>query len=581
MALADDFLKDAGTSSAPANSLASQFIADSAGTPAVEVKPEEKTFNQKVLQQEANIGGGLIRGAGSIGATLLSPIDWAARKLNGGQPINIGGYDIAGQDRRTGMDAGLQSLGVDTNSLGYSGGKLSAEVAGTAGTGGLLANAAKTVLPAAIQAVPTVAKVISGLGSGGFNLGVKPAATLLGQAANLGIRAGTGAAVGGASAGMVDPNQFGMGAAIGGTIPVSGQLLGMGAGYVGGKLRGDAIDPAVAALAQKADQYGINIPADRLTNSKPLNAIASSLNYVPFSGRQAVEDGMQNQLNTAVSKSMGQTGDNVTAAFGQAKKDLGGQFDDFLKKTTVNFDGQLANDLGDISKKATSQLNRGDAKIISNQIDEIVNKAGTGQIEGQAAYNLKRDLDAIAKRNSPEAEYAKQLRNSLMGAMNRSLNPADQQAFSTLRQQYGNMKALTPLIQNGAQGDISLARMANMKNINNQDLQDLADISAQFLKPREGAHGSMQRAMVGGLSLTQAGGAAGGAIAGPIGYGLGAAAGLGVGAGLGKTINSALNSDWARQAILNGPNQAQGLLSTGAQAVSPLAYRMAGLLSAQ
>ena len=55
-----------------------------------------------IAQGAGNLVAGLLRGAGSIGATLLAPIDALARKLNGGQPINIGGYDIAGQDRRVG-----------------------------------------------------------------------------------------------------------------------------------------------------------------------------------------------------------------------------------------------------------------------------------------------------------------------------------------------------------------------------------------------------------------------------------------------------------------------------------------------
>lgn len=112
------------------------------------------------------------------------------------------------------------------------------------------------------------------------------------------------------------------------------------------------------------------------------------------------------------------------------------------------------------------------------------------------------------------------------------------------------MLDLQKLAQNGAEGDISAARLANMKNINNPDLQDLADISAQFIKPREGIHGAAQRA--GGLGVM---GTIGGSAFGPVGAVAVPAAGI----GLARGANSLLNSNSARAALLRNPN-APGLL---------------------
>ena len=164
---------------------------------------QSTTFGQDI----GNLIGGAVRGAGSVGATLLAPIDMAARAMNKGQPINIGGYDIAGQDRRAGMTGGLQEMGVDPESTMYGIGKFGGEMAGTAGAGGVLAKG--------LSAAPTVASRVPGLiqalRSGGMT------------GPNIGTRAVGGAVSGGASAALVNPEDVGSGAAIGAALPVVGK----------------------------------------------------------------------------------------------------------------------------------------------------------------------------------------------------------------------------------------------------------------------------------------------------------------------------------------------------------------------
>jgi hypothetical protein len=253
-------------------------------------------------------------------------------------------------------------------------------------------------------------------------------------------------------------------------------------------------------LYNKAKSLGIDIPADRITNSKPLNAVASSLNYVPLSGRAGTEEKMVSQLNRAVSRTFGQDSDNVTSALRKASTDLGDKFELTLKSTGVKADQELINDLVANIDKANRELGPDAAKIIGNQADDLMGKIGDEWIiDGQAAYNVKKALDRIGSRNSNEAYYAREMKKSLMAALNRSLGPDEAKAFAKVRQQYGNMLDLEGIAQNGAEGGISIAKLANMKNINNQPLQDLADIAAQFVKTRESPHGAAQRIVLGGM----------------------------------------------------------------------------------
>jgi len=178
------------------------------GQPAAPVAEEKGFFDESPLAKVTNpqnwkdMAGGLVRGAGSIGATALLPADMINQKLRGDDFFSMKDNNA----RRQKIDSGLQLMGADPESGLYQTGKLASEIAGTAGVGDALA-AGK-----AIQQYPRLA---SALKSGGFSL----------NGAGKGIvgdniaRAVGGAAVGGASAGMVSPESAGTGTAIGAVAP--------------------------------------------------------------------------------------------------------------------------------------------------------------------------------------------------------------------------------------------------------------------------------------------------------------------------------------------------------------------------
>ena len=527
---------DAAGDTAGAQKLAA-YIKTMPAQTAAPAAPEPSMLDG-IKQGAGNLVAGAVRGAGSIGATILAPVDIAS-DFAAGRPLMQ-----SNTERRSAMDGALQSMGAQPDSLLYQGGKLGGEIAGTAGAGGVLANGAARL--------GASAPVVNALASGGFNAGGMTGA------GGLAVRTLGGAATGAASAGLVDPTQATTGGVIGAALPGVAKGVGVIGGAAGNALRKGIVGevtPEVSALADRAAALGIQVPADRIANSKPLNALASSLNYVPLSGRQAVEKRMQDQLDTALSRTFGQDSPNVTMALRKAQTHLGGKFESTLRNNSVNVDQQFITELADAANKASRELGSDGASIIGKQVDDIIEKAATGQIDGQAAYNIKKTLDRIGQRNSPEAYYATDLRKALMGALDRSLGPTEAAAFKQTRQQYGNMLDLEKLAQNGAEGGVSIARLANMKNIGNKDMQELADIAAQFLKPREGAHGSAQRVGIGGATAAFAGlPALGGMMAG------------------GRAANALLDSNAARNALLSKPNT-QGLIDLAD--LNQLMYRTA------
>lgn len=511
-------------------------------------------FKKEVLDSvPVQAGLGALRGAAGIGATLLTPIDAAM-----GNTTSIGN-----PERRGSIDAAMPSLGANPDSMSYGAGRLGAEIAGTAGIGGAIA---KPVGAALSRVAPSAAApVVNALSSAGMTTGAN-AVTRGGKLADLALRTGAGAVVGGAAAGAVNPEGAGIGALVGGAAP--GVLKGLGAagGAIGGatkRVLRSGVSDDVAQLARRAKELGVDIPADRLVDSKPLNALTAGLNYTPFSGRAATEAKMNTQLNQALSRTFGQDSSNVTQALRKAEATLGGEFERTLKNNVVKFDKQLFDDAAAVLNRAERELGSDALKPIAGQVDELISKGASGQIDGQAAYNIKKTLDRLGRGNGNEAYHAVELKKVLMEALDRSLGPKEAAAFAKTRQQYGNMLALEKLAKNGVEGEISVARLANMKNINNEPLQELADIAAQFVKAREGAHGGAQRALVGGAAAAMGGPAA-----------------LAAGAGLGRAANMTLNSNALRGLMIGEvaqPNQLMQLASRPEAA--NLLYRSAPVIA--
>lgn len=161
-----------------------------------------RNFAADKIQENIDMGSGLLRGAGSIGATIAALYDVPSDYL-AGKGLTL----ESNRQRRSAMDSALQTLfGANPQSGAYQIGKIGGEVAGTAGVGGVLANGAR-----AAGAAPSV---VTALQTGGLSAGAGNAAV------NLATRVGAGAVTGGAAAGMVNPEDAGTGAAIGGALPV-------------------------------------------------------------------------------------------------------------------------------------------------------------------------------------------------------------------------------------------------------------------------------------------------------------------------------------------------------------------------
>jgi hypothetical protein len=203
----------------------------------------------------ANIVAGGIKGASNIGATLLQPVDWAARQM--GVSNDFVGYQP--EERRRLITEGLKSAGeamgmpVNPESLGFKGGELATEIAGTVGAPAALARP----FIAAGRSVPMAGTVGRAIESAGFDVNTGN------KLANAALRVGGGAAAGGAAAALVNPEEAGAGAMGGGLLGSVAKPVGQAIGSLARRFA--PVDNVAMSDYQRqtiekvADELGIDV----------------------------------------------------------------------------------------------------------------------------------------------------------------------------------------------------------------------------------------------------------------------------------------------------------------------------------
>ena len=237
--------------------------------PEVDTQP---SIGDRVKRGVGDVVAGAVRGAGSIGATLLTPYDLIAGNTR----------SIENPERRDAMDQALRDMGADTSSLAFKGGKLAAEIAGTAGAGGAVAQSARAVAPGLANA-PKVANLLRAVETGGV------------QGGNLLYRTAGGAVSGAAQTAIVDPGSVGTGAAVGAALPgglvvagKAGRAVGSGVRSVfqGERSKGaaelatalDAASPAeIRAIIQKLRGAETMVPGASPTVAQALDMPQASI----------------------------------------------------------------------------------------------------------------------------------------------------------------------------------------------------------------------------------------------------------------------------------------------------------------
>lgn len=444
-----------------------------------------------VMQQLGNLAAGAVRGAGSIGATVLAPYDIAKDAL-AGKGLTL----ESNRQRRADMDAALGGMGAETDSLMYQGGKIAGEIAGTAGAPSLLARGA--------QSAGAMPMLVEALRSGGMSVG---GATGVGATA---ARVAGGAAAGGTAAGMVNPDDFGTGAMIGASIPVAAKAVGAVGRAVGRTMSPSADTQAVAQTAQR---YGIPLGLGDVAENKAIQATRSILRDAPISGgmAQTARESQQEAFNKAVGSTFGAPEKKLTLdVLDQAKQRLGGEFDRIWNNNVLQVDPKMVNTLQSVRDQA-QKLPTNEGGSVLREIDDLYSKMvpdaqGNLIIPGDVANKFQSYLRRRGESFPALSEEFGQLRRSILDTFNASVTPADAAALTLNRSQYKAFKTVEPILRSAelgiagrTAGDIPAALLPqavnrSYGNLQNAPLAELSQVGSRFLVDRTSQTGGSARA---------------------------------------------------------------------------------------
>jgi len=462
--------------------------------------PEPQAGPAQVLRGWRDLLAGAVRGAGSIGATLTTPVfSYDAQ----GQRDPRGFVERRGQNVQAQEDA-LASMGADTDSLAFGAGKMGAEVAGTLGVGPAMAGAAGMVPAIASRAAP----VLDAVRTAGFSAGG------LAGARGLAARSAGAAATAGAATGAIDPGQAGAGAVLGGAMPAVAKVAGAAGQAVGNALSPNIKNPALAAKA--VEQYGIPLGPANISASGMTQAGRSVLNDAPFTGGIGARQGeaVQRQFNRAVGETFGARSESLTLdVLDAAKKRMGAEFDRIWNNNALDVDQQLMQRLMVLQRNA-AKLPKNEGASLNAEIQDLLQKMTTGPsggvvIPGEVANKFQSYIRRRAESSQGLRHELTDLRRSIIEAFNRGVSPADAAALTMNRKQYKAFKTVEPLLTKAeagvagrAAGDVPAAMLPQAvvssygTGMANTPLGDLAQIGSHYIADRVARTGGGPRALI-------------------------------------------------------------------------------------
>lgn len=423
-----------------------------------------------------NTLAGLVRGASSIGTTLLYPFDKAMDVIKGNR------FEQNVQRRRS-LDPGLTTLtGSNPNSIAYKGGKLASEIAGTSGAGGVLAKGVKTVAPGAVA-------LQNALRTGGMVAGKTPGM------ANMATRVIGGGITGGTMAGMVEPKQAKKGAAVGALMPPAMMAAGKVGQTIGRAVSGPAVPDNVRKSVESALNAGYVIPP---TQAKPtlVNRALEGLSGKITTAQNASARNQQ-VTNALAKKAIGasslddvglqQVRDKANAAYSQLGRV--GQF-----KADAKFVDAL-----DKAGASSAQFKADFPGLANSNVDDLITgMKSRGEFDSQSAIEAIKRLRADARANRLAIDSAakqelgrtqSKVAEALEDLVDRNLQQMGdhklllanyRDARQTLAKVYDIEKAL-----NKSSGNVDATKIAKLLQKNRPlsgELKTIADFGNQFPK---------------------------------------------------------------------------------------------------
>lgn len=354
------------------------------------------------------------------------------------------------------------------DSTAFKVGRLAGNVAATAPVGGVIAGGVRAVAPIAARAGmagPTLQTLANSIESGGMTLGGAGSSRL----ADLAFRTAGGAVTGGASTALVNPDNAGVGAVVGGALPGLAKF----GGVVGNKL-----EQLARGGAESLMQSAIKPTLKQLANGDAGVAVRTLLDYGISPTKAGVEKlrGLIDDLNTQVSDKISNSTatipkTSVLQRLADVKTAFGNQVSPTADLAAIDRVGDdfLAHPLypgPDLPVQAAQELKQGTYKTLAKKYGQL----GGAETEAQKglARGLKEEISnavpEVAGLNAEEAKLIKtlnvterralmELNKNPMGLASLAKNPLSWAAFMADRS--AAFKALAARMVNGPAASVA------------------------------------------------------------------------------------------------------------------------------
>lgn len=261
----------------------------------------------------------------------------------------------------------------------------------------------------------------------------------------------------------------------------------------------------VMRLAAKAQEFGITLRPDQLSDNRFYRMFGELMEKVPGSGSKAEDRRVA--FNKAVMKQIGAdpAATKLTpAVFDDAISKAGQEIGEISGKASIP--REAFGDLMDVARRETPDVE----KVIRSYVDDLdrIAQQHGGVVPGDVLRRLRTEAASQARtgENGDVKRTLSALVDRLDDALEAHTSPDDMKRLADARRRYAVAKTIEPLVAKETVGDISPAALmgrvtadrsgkARMARGKGGEIGDLARIGKQFLKEPPSS-GSIERAAV-------------------------------------------------------------------------------------